>query len=258
MRVAVLNDIHANLPALDAVLGQVREAHVDGVVLGGDVLPGPMQRETLDRIHGLNVPVHALYGNGELALLTQLDAASPDSVTYWGTTSGAPLPERYREWIRWGARELSPEDVSWVRSWPKTIRLTIDGLGDVLFCHGTPTSETDAFTVQTPEDVLKPVFDGLDVRLVVCGHTHMQFDRVIGATRVVNAGSVGSPFGRTGADWVLLGPDVQLRHTDYDLHGAAVRVRATAFPGAQEFADVNILNPPAEAAMLEAFTRISF
>jgi predicted phosphodiesterase len=258
MRIAVLNDIHANLPALEAVLDEVRDAGVDGVVLGGDVLPGPMQRDTLDRLRTLDVPVHAIYGNGELALLAQLDAATPDSVTYWGTTSGGPMPERYREWIRWGARELSTEDVNWVRSWPITLRLEIESIGDVLFCHGTPTSETDAFTSQTPEDVLKPVFDGLGVRLVVCGHTHMQFDRTIGATRVVNAGSVGSPFGRTGADWLLLGPDVQLRHTNYDLQAAADRVRATTFPGAQEFADVNILNPPAEAAMLEAFTRISF
>ena len=258
MRVAVLNDIHANLPALDAVLGEVRDARVDAVVLGGDVLPGPMQRDTLDRLRQLDMPVHAIYGNGELALLAQLDAATSDSVTYWGTTSGAPLPERYREWIRWAARQMSADDVTWVRSWPITIRLAIDELGDVLFCHGTPTSETDAFTALTPEDVLKPVFDGLGVRLVVCGHTHMQFDRSIGAIRVVNAGSVGSPFGRTGADWLLLGPDVQLRHTNYDLQAAADRVRATTFPGAQEFADVNILNPPPEAAMLEAFTRASF
>jgi predicted phosphodiesterase len=258
MRVAVLNDIHANLTALEAVLLEVREAQVDGVVLGGDVLPGPIQRETLDRIRGLNVPVHALYGNGELALLAQLDAPSADAVTYWGTTSGFVLPEPYREWVRWAARDLSADDVSWLREWPKTVRLEIDGFGEVLFCHGTPTSETDAFTRLTPEDVLKPVFDGLGVRLVVCGHTHMQFDRTIATTRVVNAGSVGSPFGRTGADWLLLGPDVQLRHTDYDLQAAAARVRATTFPGAQEFADVNILNPPAEAAMLEAFTRVSF
>jgi predicted phosphodiesterase len=257
MRVAVLNDIHANVTALDAVLSEIRETRVDGVVLGGDVLVGPMQRETLDRIRALNMPVHALYGNAELAMLAQLDAATPDAVTYWGTTSGAPLPEPYREWIRWCARDLSSEDVSWVRTWPKTVRLALDGIGDVLFCHGTPTSETDAFTVQTPEDVLTPVFDGLGVSLVVCGHTHMQFDRMIGTTRVVNAGSVGSPFERTGADWLVLGPDVQLRHNDYDLHGAAERIRATAFPGAQEFAQA-VLTPPPEAAMLETFTRISF
>lgn len=258
MRVAVLNDIHANLPALEAVLEEVQQAHVDLVVLGGDVLPGPMPRATLARLSALDVPVQCIHGNGELALLAQLDAARPEDVAYWGTTGGFVLPERYREWIRWAARQLQPEETTMLRSWPKTLRLQIGRIGEVIFCHGTPTSETDAFTRLTPEDVLVPVFGGLGVPLVVCGHTHMQFDRMIGATRVVNAGSVGSPFGRTGADWLLLDPDVQLRHTSYDLEAAAARVRATPFPGAQEFADVNILRPPSEEVMLEVFTRISF
>ena len=258
MRVAVLNDIHANLPALEAVLEEVHQAHVDLVVLGGDVLPGPMPRETMARLAALDIPVKSIHGNGELALLAQLDAVRPEDVAYWGTTGGFALPERYREWIRWAARQLHPEEITMLRSWPKTLHLQIDKIGEVIFCHGTPTSETDAFTRLTPEDVLVPVFGGLGAALVVCGHTHMQFDRMIGATRVVNAGSVGSPFGRKGADWLLLDPDVQLRHTSYDLEAAAARVRATQFPGAQEFADVKILRPAAEEAMLEAFTRISF
>ena len=258
MRVAVLNDIHANVPALDAVLDEVRPANVDALVFGGDVLPGPMPRDTMARLLALEVPLHFVHGNGELAMLAQLDAATPDDVTYWGTTSGAVLPEKYREWVRWNARQLDADHVTLLRRWPKTLTLQIDGIGQTLFCHGTPTSETDAFTRTTPEDVLLPVFGDLGVPLVVCGHTHMQFDRTIGATRVVNAGSVGCPFGKTGADWLLLDSDVQFRHTSYDLEAAAALVRATAFPGAQEFADINMLNPPPEAAMLEAFSRISF
>jgi predicted phosphodiesterase len=258
MRVAVLNDIHANLPALDAVLDKVRSASVDAIVFGGDVLPGPMPRDTMARLLALDVPLHGVHGNGELAVLAQIDAARPEEVTYWGTTGGAVLPEKYREQIRWNARQLRPEDVSLLRTWPKTLRLPIDGIGEVLFCHGTPTSETDAFTRLTPEDVLIPVFGDVGVPLVVCGHTHMQFDRMIGGTRVVNAGSVGCPFGRTGADWLLLDSGVELRHTSYDVEAAAALIRATAFPGAQEFTDTNILNPPPEAAILEAFSRVSF
>jgi diadenosine tetraphosphatase ApaH/serine/threonine PP2A family protein phosphatase len=137
------------------------------------------------------------------------------------------------------------------------VTVHVDGVGDVLFCHGTPTSETDAFSRLTPEDVLRPVFDTLGVSGVVCGHTHMQFDRMIGTTRVVNAGSVGCPFGRTGADWLLLGPGIELRHTAYDLEAAVAQIRASAFPGAQDFA-TTVLNPPREAAMAEAFSRASF
>ena len=258
MRVAVLNDVHANLPALDAVLDEARAASVDAIVFGGDVLPGPMPRETMTRLLALDVPLHFVHGNGELAMLAQIDAARPEEVTYWGTTGGAVLPEKYREQIRWNARQLRLDDVSLLRTWPRTLRLPIDGVGEVLFCHATPTSETDAFTRLTPEDVLLPVFGNLGVPLVVCGHTHMQFDRTIGTTHVVNAGSVGCPFGRTGADWLLLGSGVELRHTSYDLEAAAALVRATEFPGAQEFADMNLLNPPPEAAILQAFSRVSF
>ena len=84
----------------------------------------------------------------------------------------------------------------------------------------------------------------------------MQFDRMIGGTRVVNAGSVGMPFGRPGADWLLLGPDIQLRHTAYDLTNAAERIRGTSYPQAQDFAARNVLQPPAETEMLEVFSRV--
>ena len=83
----------------------------------------------------------------------------------------------------------------------------------------------------------------------------MQFDRTIGRTRVVNAGSVGMPFGEPGAYWLLLGPDVQLRYTPYDLAKAAERIRATSYPEAQDFAAPNVLQPPSEKQMLDAFAK---
>ena len=83
----------------------------------------------------------------------------------------------------------------------------------------------------------------------------MQFERRIGVIRVVNAGSVGMPFGEPGADWLLLGPNVELRHTPYDLTGAAQRIRATDYPQAQDLAAHYILQPPSEREMLEVFTK---
>ena len=255
MRVAALYDIHGNLPALEAVLQEVHHAEVDQIVVGGDVVPGPMPRETLRRLRNLDRPVHFIYGNGELAMLAQMAATEADAVTYWGTTSGAPPPEPFREVYRWTARQLQPDYEPVLARWPKTLRLEIGGLGEVLFCHSTPRSETEVFTRLTPEERLLPLFDGLQASVVVCGHTHMQFDRMIGETRVVNAGSVGMPFGEPGTFWVLLGPDVQLRQTPYDLAEAAERIRATPYPQAQEFAAQNVLHPPSEAEMLEAFGR---
>jgi predicted phosphodiesterase len=125
----------------------------------------------------------------------------------------------------------------------------------VLLCHATPRDDNEIFTRLTEEERLSPIFEGLNVALVVCGHTHMQFDRMVGSIRVVNAGSVGMPFGEPGADWLLLNPDVQLRHTPYDLKKAAERIRKTDYPQAQEFAANHVLQPPSEEKMLEAFAR---
>ena len=213
-------------------------------MVGGDVLPGPMPRETLTCLLDLNVPVQFIQGNGEVEVLAQM--AGVDTGT---------VPERFREVVRWVAQQLHPEHARLLASWPKTLRIEIRGLGEVLFCHATPRSDTEIFTRLTPEDRLLPVFEGLNVPVVVCGHTHMQFDRTIGRIRVVNAGSVGMPYGEPGADWLLLGPNVQLRHTSYDLTKAAERIRDTQYPQAQEFAAQNVLQPPSEGEALEVFSK---
>src|SRR5947208_16503099 len=87
MRVAALYDIHGNLPALEAALQDIRQANVDQIVVGGDVVPGPMPRETLRRLLNLDLPTHFIYGNGEPAVLDQIGRARSGSVNYWGKTS---------------------------------------------------------------------------------------------------------------------------------------------------------------------------
>jgi len=254
-RIAALYDIHGNLPALEAVLQDVREAGVDQIVVGGDVIPGPMPRETLRLLLDLDLPTHYIHGNGELAILAQMAGERTRSVTYWGTISGARPPDNIVEIYRWTAAQLQPEFEPVLARWPKTLQLEIDGLGQVLFCHSTPRSETEGFTRLTAEDRLLPLFEPLPAAVIVCGHTHMQFDRKVGRTRVVNAGSVGAPFGEPGAYWLLLGPDVQLRRTPYDLDKAAERIRGTEYPEAEDFAAQSVLAPPSEEEMLKVFAR---
>ena len=258
MRIAFLSDIHGNLPALEAALEDVRGAGVDQIVVGGDVLPGPMPCESFATLFGLGIPVSFIQGNGDLAVLAQIGAPGPDAVSYWGTTSGEPLPEPLREVLCWNADQIHPQYDDVIRSWPKTLRLRIPGLDEVLFCHGTPRSETECFTRLTPENRLVHVFKDVKSSLVVCGHTHMQFDRRIAGVRVVNAGSVGMPFGRPGADWLLLGPNVQLKHSSYDLQAGAARIRDTPYPQAFEFAEQFVLKPPSEESMLDLYTDASF
>jgi diadenosine tetraphosphatase ApaH/serine/threonine PP2A family protein phosphatase len=245
MRVAAIYDVHGNLPALEAVLDEVRGAHVDLVVVGGDVVPGPMPREALALLLALDIPTRFIQGNGDRVVLEAMAGADSSEV-----------PERYRDGVRWVAEQLQPEYAPVLAAWPKTLRLHVPALGDVLFCHATPRSDTEIFTRRTPDDDrLLPLFGEPGAPVVVCGHTHMQFDRMIGPARVVNAGSVGMPFGQPGADWLLLGPAVERRHTPYDLEAAAARVRATSYPQAEEFATVNVLHPPSEDAMLDAFSK---
>jgi predicted phosphodiesterase len=245
MRVAALYDIHGNMPALEQVLAEVRLAGVDRIVVGGDVLPGPMPRECIDRLLALEVPVSFIHGNGDREVLATRRRQE-----------NAALPEQAREAIRWNARELTSEDEHMLASWPATVRMPIDGIGDVLFCHATPRNDTEIFTRLTPEDRLRPIFDLCGAALVVCGHTHMPFDRTVGRTRVVNAGSVGMSFAGPGASWLLLSSAVELHHTMYDLAAAATRVRATSYPQAEAFAARHILTPPSEADTLALFGRV--
>ncbi|NIP57091.1 MAG: metallophosphoesterase [Gemmatimonadetes bacterium] len=242
MRIAALYDVHGNLPALEAVVNEIGALGVDRVVVGGDVVPGPMPRECLARLLELGVPTSFIRGNGEREVLGVLDGAEPTG-----------LPPGVGEVLRWVAGELTPEEAEVLRSWPETARLDVEGIGAVLFCHATPRNDRDIFTRRTPEARLLSIFDAVDADLVVCGHTHMQFDRTVGRVRVVNAGSVGMPFGEPGAYWVLLDADPELRRTDYDLRAAADRILETAYPQAEHFAEIDVLNPRSAAEVLEAF-----
>ena len=237
VRIAALYDIHGNLPALEAVLRDVETTGVDRIVVGGDVLPGPMPSECLARLMNLDVPVHFIQGNGDREVIAPTGA----------------VPEPYRESMRWNAEQLRPEDAERLARWPLTIRLDAGDLGAVLFCHATPRNDTEIFTRLTPEERLLGIFGGFGISIAVCGHTHMQFDRTIGGVRVINAGSVGMPFGDPGAYWLMLGPGVELRRTPYDLADAAQRIRFTGYPKADEFAARNVLQPPTEEEMLAAF-----
>jgi len=243
VRIAALYDIHGNLPALEAVIEDVRAAGVERVVVGGDVLPGPMPRESLDRLLDLDIPVQFIHGNGERIVLAQMRGQDISEV-----------PEQHRDVIRWTAQRLDPDHERLLAGWPPTCRVDIQELGDVLFCHATPRNDSECFTRLTADDHLAPVFAGAHASLVICGHTHMQFDRMAGDVRVVNAGSVGMPFAPPpGAYWLLLGPGVHLRHTPYDFVNAVARIRATTFPLLEDLAVRYVLNPPSEADTLALF-----
>ena len=242
-RVAALYDIHGNLPALEAVLEEVKRVGVDLIVVGGDVMPGPMPVECLERLRSTRIHTEFIHGNGESAALESLRGGPLETV-----------PPAFRDGIIWSASELPDDYVEEVSAWPLTTRFDVDGVRQTLFCHATPRNDTEIFTRLSPDDRVRTLFAGVDCSVAVCGHTHMQFDRTVGALRILNAGSIGMPFADPGAYWLLLGPDIQLRRTSYDLEAAAARIRRTKFPGADAFAD-QVLTPRTESAMLEAYAR---
>jgi predicted phosphodiesterase len=243
MRLAALYDIHGNLPALEAVLEEVQALDVDRVIVGGDVWPGPMANECLERLQRLRIPLSYVRGNGERETLAAADGLELTAV-----------PPPYRPAVEWGARQLSADQVRILREWPATQELEVPGLGSLQFCHATPDGDTAIVTRLTPPDVFARAFSMSAAPIVVCGHTHMPFDREVEGRRVLNAGSVGMPFGRPGADWLYVdGAGLHLRHTNYDLERAAARIRDTKYPGAAEFATSYVLQPPSEQTMLTAF-----
>jgi putative phosphoesterase len=247
VRIAALYDIHANLPALEAVLDEAETAEPDRIVIGGDAATGAMNAETLDALMGLGDRALFVQGNADRWTVEAYD--DPDSV--------APDEEHPgKRAAAWAAAQIGRAQRDFLASFAPTVVLEVEGLGRTLFCHGSPRSDDESITAVTPDDRLGRLLGGVDARVVVCGHTHVQFDRRLGERRVVNAGSVGMPYeGRPGAHWLLLGPDVDLRRTEYDLGAAIERLRATGWPDVEEFVEHSFLEPLDPGWVSEFFER---
>jgi len=245
MRVAVLADIHGNLPALEAVLADVAAAGADHIVLNGDLATGPMPAETLDALAGLGDRATWVRGNADRELLDARDG---------GADPG--LPEVARAPTDYGAERLAARHFDLLAGLPLSVTLEVTGLGTVRFCHATARSDTEIVLVDSPLERYRDAFAGWSEATVVLGHTHMPFDRLADRRRFVNPGSVGMPYGGTGAYWALLGPGVVLRRTSYDLDAAAARFRAAApgYPDLEEFIAGNVLTTPSDAEALAAFS----
>ena len=224
MRVAALYDVHANLPAVEAVLAEV---DADTILVGGDAVLGPMPKETLSLLRDRGATF--IRGNCDREVATPGEGE-----------------ELWTRRARWAHEQLDDEELAFLGDLPHPLPMEVDGLGEILFCHGSPRSDEEILTAITPPKRLDPILDGVTQNLVVCGHTHAQFDRLVGDRRLVNAGSVGMAYeGEPGiAAWALLGPTVELRRTAFDVEAAAALVRETGFPGADELVNEALLHPP--------------
>jgi predicted phosphodiesterase len=243
--VAVLADIHGNLPALNAVLAEADVANADAVVLLGDIALGPMPAQTLDVLAGLGERAVWVHGNCEREMVTAFDG---------GDVPGPNGPEAVAS-----AALIGRPHRDMMAGLPLTVTLDIDGLGRTLFCHSSPRRDDEMVLVDSPPGRWEAALSGLDsgVQVVVCGHTHMPFDRLAANRRVINPGSVGMPYGPPGAHWALLGPDVMLRRTEYDTTAAAGIIAASGYPHGEEWAREYVTSHYSSTEALAAFTEIA-
>jgi predicted phosphodiesterase len=201
VRVAALYDIHGNVPALDAVLRDVDAAGVDLIVWGGDVAAGPQPVETLARMRERGG--RFVSGNADRQMVEDFDAGRKPADT----------DDEMMRAMLGAVVQIDRADRDFLAAFEPTV--SVDG---VLYCHGSPRSDEERITRATPTERLGPMLAGVAERVVVCGHTHQQFDLRCGEQRVLNAGSVGMPYeGTPAAFWLLLGPEPELRRTDYDV-----------------------------------------
>ena len=220
-KVAVIADVHGNAPALAAVLAEIEREDPDLIVSCGDLTWGPLPDETYELARVLNA--RFVRGNADRAVL-----------------EGVSETER-EQWMQAHHTEAMRE---FLGTFEEDVVVEIDGLGAVRFCHGSPRSDEECVTPETPEERVRDLSAGVDETVIVSAHVHIQFDREVAGIRSVNVGSVGLPYeGRQGAYWALLGPDVELRRTEYDVGGAVERFRSSGQPNVEEIVEM-MLTPP--------------
>jgi putative phosphoesterase len=221
-KVAVIADVHGNAPALAAVLDEIEREDVDLIVSCGDLTWGPLPEETYELTQGMNA--RFVRGNADRAVLERVS-------------------ETERE--RWMQEHHNEELRAFLATFEDTVSIEVDGLGPVRLAHGSPRSDEECVTPETPDERVREFSAGVDEKVIVTAHVHMQFDRHVAGVRSLNAGSVGLPYETApGAYWALLGPDVEFRRTEYDLDATIGQ------PDVEQIVEM-MITPPTQREIIE-------
>ena len=235
MRVAVLSDVHGNSVALAAVLAELEREQPDLIVSGGDLTWGPLPEETFALASSLDA--RFVRGNADRAVLENVSSTERE---------------------QWMQARHTPEMRDFLAGFEEYVVVDVDGLGPVRFCHGSPRTDEECVTPETPEARVREFSAGVAERVIVTAHVHIQFDREVAGIRSVNAGSVGLPYeGRPGAYWALLGPDIELRRTEYDLDETIALYRASGQPDVEQIVEM-MVEPPEPREVIEHAEKVIF
>jgi putative phosphoesterase len=227
LRVAALADVHGNAPALEAVLAEVAREQVDLIVFCGDLTWGPLPSESLALVAALDVPARFVRGNADRMVGVEPEGRGP-----------------------WMAEHHDAEQTAFVNGFESHVVVDVDGLGPTRFVHGSPRSDEECVTPETPAERVAEFMADVPERVVVTAHVHVSYNRVVDGVRLVGPGSVGRPYeGEPGARWALLGPDVELRRTEYDYEATAALYRASGIPEAEQDVEI-LLHPPTRAEVI--------
>jgi predicted phosphodiesterase len=215
MRVAALYDVHGMSTAFEAVLADVDRADVDAIVFGGDLFLGPQPAAILELVR--SVDAQFVRGNCD------------------------------RDPTEWERANMDDDGLAWAAGWPTTVEVD-----DVLYCHASPADDLrPILTDASPDERFEDALAGIGNRLIVGGHTHMQY-RWRG--RFANAGSVGMPYeDDVAAFWAIVGDDVEFRRTAFDVERAIAEIEATEWPEREEFVAENLRSAPSRREATEHF-----
>lgn len=189
-RLAILADIHGNLPALELVAADLARRDVDTVVVAGDAINwGPFSPQVTAFLRARGWPV--VRGNNELYLLDHGTARAPAS---WAEFTLPP----------WLLDQMGPDLTRVVAGWPDALQLRFRDAPPVYVCHGVPGDPFTAIMPNTPDETIAARLDGRAETTIIAGHSHLPLDRHVNGWHILNPGSVGVPLaGRLEATYML-------------------------------------------------------
>lgn len=225
MRLIVLGDIHGNLPALEVALREARALGYDAICHTGDLVGfAPFPEETVDLVRAMNIP-------GVRGHVDDLIAAGGDWPGESGEDSGGAFEERAFAWTARHVRRLLRR---YLGNLPFELRFDLGGRRATLL-HATPIDMFTRLTERTSEEVLRDLGDVADADIIIFGHTHRPFHRMVDGRHFINAGSVGYPQDgdpRTGFAMVRADGNVEVRYErfPYDTSRLLREAAARRFP----------------------------